>query len=60
MGQVIDFWSAKEIRPPLAPEMKCRCQNCGADLWHISRSGEVHCADCDEVCPFRLQVKNEN
>ena len=60
MGQVIDFWSAEEIRPAVKPEAKCRCTNCGADLWHIRGDGEVCCADCDAVCPYRLQMKNEN
>jgi hypothetical protein len=60
MGQVIDFWSARELPPAMPPEAKCRCANCGSDLWHVSRSGEVCCADCDEVCPLRLQAKNEN
>lgn len=60
MGQVIDFWSAQEVRPALSPDAKCRCTNCGADLWHIRGDGEVCCADCDAVCPYRLQQKNEN
>lgn len=59
MGQVIDFWTAREVRPALAPENKCHCRNCGADLWHIAQSGEIRCADCDEACPHRLLVKNE-
>jgi protein-arginine kinase activator protein McsA len=58
MGQVIDFWSA---RPQVqAVESKKCCPRCGADLWHIRESGEVCCADCDEVCPLRLQMKNES
>ncbi|MBI1907199.1 MAG: hypothetical protein HYS20_13355 [Rhodocyclales bacterium] len=60
MGQVIDFWTSREIRPAPPPDAKCRCTNCGADLWHISSSGEVCCADCEAVCPYRLQAKNEN
>lgn len=60
MGQVIDFWTTREIRPAPPPDAKCRCTNCGADLWHISSSGEVCCADCEAVCPYRLQAKNEN
>lgn len=60
MAQIIDFWTAQEVRPALAPEMKRRCHNCGADLWHIATNGEVCCADCDAVCPYRLQVKNDH
>ena len=55
MGQVIDFYTAREFRSPPAPEARCRCGTCGADLWHISKSGEVCCADCETVCPYRLQ-----
>lgn len=55
MGQVIDFRSAREVRAAPAPESRCRCGICGADLWHINRSGEVCCADCETVCPYRLQ-----
>jgi hypothetical protein len=55
MGQVIDFWTAREYRPAPAQDTKCRCGICGADLWHISKSGEVCCADCDTVCPYRFQ-----
>ena len=55
MGQVIDFWTAREYRPAPAPEARCRCGICGADLWHINRSGEVCCADCDTVCPYRVK-----
>jgi hypothetical protein len=60
MGQVIDFWSAQEIRPAPPQDAKCRCTNCGADLWHISSDGAVCCADCDAACPYRLQVRDEN
>jgi hypothetical protein len=60
MGQVIDFWTTREICAAAQPDTKCRCANCGADLWHISSSGEVCCADCEAVCPYRLQAKNEN
>jgi hypothetical protein len=55
MGQVIDFHSAREVPTAHAPESRCRCGICGADLWHINRSGEVCCADCETVCPYRLQ-----
>lgn len=55
MGQVIDFYTAREIPPLRAPEARCRCSICGADLWHINQSGEVCCADCETVCPYRLQ-----
>ena len=58
--QVIDFFSAREIAEPEPAPAKCRCRNCGADLWHITAAGEVCCADCDAVCPLRLQLKNEN
>lgn len=57
MGQVIDFWSARVLPSVMLAEAKCRCSNCGSDLWHVSRSGEVCCADCDEACPLRLQAK---
>lgn len=60
MGQVIDFPSAQGIRPAPPRDAKCRCTNCGADLWHISSDGEVCCADCDAACPYRLQVTNDN
>ena len=59
MGQVIDFWTAAPLRQASAQDAKCRCGNCGADLWHISQNGEVCCADCDAVCPFRLQARDE-
>lgn len=55
MGQIIDFYTAREIRPVPVPEARCRCGICGADLWHINQSGEVCCADCETVCPYRLQ-----
>lgn len=55
MGQVIDFHTARPLRPAPAPESRCRCGICGADLWHINPSGEVCCADCETVCPYRLQ-----
>ncbi|MDA8257650.1 MAG: hypothetical protein M0Z99_18805 [Betaproteobacteria bacterium] len=55
MGQVIDFRTAREFRPAPVPEARCRCGTCGAELWHITQSGEVCCADCDTVCPYRLQ-----
>ncbi len=55
MGQIIDFYTAREIRPAPTPESRCRCGICGADLWHINQSGEVCCADCETVCPYRLQ-----
>ncbi|MCE9568738.1 MAG: hypothetical protein K8R10_01795 [Rhodocyclales bacterium] len=59
MGQVIDFYTAREVRQALAPEARCRCSLCGADLWHINQSGEVCCADCETVCPYRLQGSSE-
>ena len=56
MGTVIDFYTARPL-PPVAPtEARCRCTLCGADLWHISSSGEVCCADCDTVCPYRIDA----
>ncbi len=54
MGQVIEFRPAQVARPAPLAEAKCRCGICGADLWHIKESGEVCCADCDTVCPYRL------
>lgn len=59
MGQVIDFWTARPLET--AQPARCvRCRNCGADLWSITQQGDVRCADCDEPCPYRLQLKNEN
>jgi uncharacterized Zn finger protein (UPF0148 family) len=55
MGQVIDFYTAREVCAARSPESRCRCSICGADLWHINQSGEVCCADCETVCPYRLQ-----
>lgn len=55
MGQIIDFYTARSIRPAPAPEARCCCGICGADLWHINQSGEVCCADCETVCPYRLR-----
>ncbi len=56
MGTVIDFYTARAL-PRVAPaEARCRCTLCGADLWHISASGEVCCADCDTVCPYRIDA----
>lgn len=55
MGQVIDFYTAREVRPAAVAPARCRCTICGADLWHINQSGEVCCADCETVCPYRLQ-----
>lgn len=56
MGQVIDFSAARGERSAPIAKSKCRCGICGADLWHISESGEVCCADCDTVCPYRIQT----
>lgn len=60
MGQLIDFWSVREMRPQMPVEAKRRCSNCGADLWHINRSGEICCADCYEPSSWRLPVMNDN
>lgn len=51
MGQVIDFWTAREVKTP-APSY--RCLRCGADLWTILADGSVRCADCEEECPLRV------
>lgn len=59
MTQVVSCWSLREMYPELTPEMKCRCTNCGADLWHISQSGEVFCADCDEPSTQHSVIKND-
>lgn len=59
MGQVIDFWTAREVSAPASPPALCRCTTCGADLWHVTREGEVCCADCDTPCPYRLQRKEQ-
>ncbi len=59
MGQVIDFWTARELAAaPAEPEPPCRCGRCGADLWQIRGDGELCCADCDAVCPYRLQRRD--
>jgi hypothetical protein len=55
MGTVIDFYTAREVRPTAPASARCRCGICGADLWHISASGEVCCADCETVCPYRIE-----
>ena len=55
MGTVIDFYTARPVRPRAQAEARCRCTLCGADLWHISASGVVCCADCDTVCPYRIE-----
>ena len=55
MGTVIDFYTARPVPPVAQAEARCRCTLCGADLWHISASGEVCCADCETVCPYRIE-----
>jgi hypothetical protein len=55
MGQVIDFHTAREVCAARSPAARCRCSICGADLWHINQSGEVCCADCETVCPYRIE-----
>ena len=56
MGTVIDFYTARPVPAAAPAEAHCRCTLCGADLWHISASGEVCCADCDTVCPYRIDA----
>ena len=56
MGAVIDFYTARPLASVAKAEARCRCTLCGADLWHISASGEVCCADCDTVCPYRIDA----
>jgi cyclohexa-1,5-dienecarbonyl-CoA hydratase len=56
MGTVIDFYTARPLPPVAKAEARCRCTLCGADLWHISASGEVCCADCETVCPYRIDA----
>lgn len=58
MAQRIDCWTTQDLRPDPAPGAKCRCTNCGADLWHISQSGEVSCADCDEPSTRHCLLQN--
>lgn len=59
MGQVIDFWTYRPVQnKQLEPCLRCR--RCGADLWTITEGGEVRCADCEEPCPYRMQMKNDN
>ncbi len=53
MGQVIDFWTAREVTTP-AQQASYRCLRCGADLWNILADGSVRCADCEQECPFRV------
>ena len=55
MGLVIDFFTARPIQPAPKAAARCRCTLCGADLWHINQSGEVCCADCETVCPYRIE-----
>ena len=59
MGTVIDFYTARPMQTAAKAEARCRCTICGADLWHISASGEVCCADCETVCPYRLHSDPE-
>lgn len=59
MAQLIDCWAVREARPDVSSGMKCHCANCGADLWHISRSGEVSCADCDEPSNQHVLIRND-
>lgn len=59
MGQVIDFWTCRPVLDK-QPEPCMRCRRCGADLWTITGSGEVRCADCEEPCPYRMQMSNDN
>jgi hypothetical protein len=59
MGTVIDFYTARPVPQAATAEARCRCTICGADLWHISASGEVCCADCETVCPYRLHSDPE-
>ena len=56
MGTVIDFYTARPLPQVAKAEARCRCTLCGADLWHISASGEVCCADCETVCPYRIDA----
>ncbi len=56
MGTVIDFYTARPLAPVAKVEARCRCTLCGADLWHISATGEVCCADCETVCPYRIDA----
>lgn len=58
IGQIIDFRTVRSMYPVMIPAKKC-CLRCGADVWHIRENGDICCADCDEVCPLQLQVKNE-
>lgn len=60
MAQIIEF---RRVPPKQsAPSANQCCLRCGADVWHIGENGEIHCADCEEVCDLRLQlqVKNEH
>lgn len=66
MAHIIEFRTMQSrLRPqpqsglPMRTAKKC-CARCGADVWHISESGEVFCADCDQVCNLQLQNKNEH
>lgn len=58
MAHIIEFRTAQS-RPPAALANKC-CSRCGADVWHLRENGEICCADCDEVCTWQLQLKNEH
>ena len=53
MAQIIEF---RAVHPrPSPPLAKQCCLRCGADVWHIGETGQVQCADCEEVCHLRLQ-----
>ena len=49
MGQVIDFWTARELQSPPAQAIFC-CRRCGADVWNILSNGTIRCADCEQEC----------
>lgn len=57
MAQIIDVRTAQSRRPAVAAN-QC-CPRCGADVWHLRENGEIFCADCEQVCAYQLQLKNE-
>lgn len=59
MAQVIDFRTRREVQPPASPDRKMCCTRCGADVWTILQGGQVCCSDCEETCPYRINLTHE-
>ena len=59
MGQVIDIWTAREMRVP-SSQAVFHCLRCGADVWTILTDGSVRCADCEQECTLRVTAGGGN